>query len=72
MTSPVFSAENTVPRTFLRAVKPRISPSHTMAAALYKDPRTASGRPTTASMSLPAVASATRSRASIAASVSVR
>ena len=70
--SPSGKAENTVPRTLARAVKPSTSPPHTAAAALYNFPPHARGRPTTTSMSLPAVASATRSRASIAASVSVR
>ena len=72
MTSPGLSAENTVPRTFLRAVKPRISPSHTKAAALYNAPRAARGRPTTTSISLPWVDAVTRLRPSIAASVRKR
>ena len=68
MISPGARLAKGVPRTLLRAVKPRTSPRLTTAAALYTAPFARSGRPTTTSMSPSAVAAATLPRPSSAAS----
>ena len=61
-----------VPRTLWRAVRYSTRPLETAAAAEYRLPLEAMGRPTTTSISLPAVASVTLRRPSMAAPMSWR